>query len=114
MEERWRRISLRKELVEVIEAILGERPELGYSSISDFITDAARRRVEEIASHAGTPTIDTAIKVLAEHEVRRQAMETALKKCFGFEGGEFWRCIAGFMKKEIEKPSEANQTEQEE
>jgi len=106
---------LRKELVEVIEAIIGERPELGYSSISDFITDAARRRVEEIASLTGTtPTIDTAIKVLAEQEVRRQAMETALKKCFGFEGGEFWRCIAGFMKKEIEKPDEANQTEKEE
>ena len=50
-------------------------------------------------------TIDKAIRVLAEHEVRRRAMETALKKCFEFEGGEFWRCIAGFVKGEVEKTS---------
>ena len=40
-----------------------------------------------------------------EHEIRRQAMEKALKKCFEFEGGEFWRCIADFMEEEVEKPS---------
>ena len=102
MAERWRRISVRSELVQVIEEIIRERPELGYASISDFITDSVRRRVEEIASPTEVPAIDKAIRVLAEHEVRRRAMETALKKCFEFEGGEFWRCIAGFVKKDTE------------
>lgn len=102
MSERWRRISVRSELVQVIEEIIKKRPELGYASISDFITDSMRRRVEEIMSPIEVPTIDKAIKVLAEHEIRRQAMEVALKKCFEFEGGEFWRCIAGFVKKETE------------
>jgi len=105
MAERWRRISVRGELVQLIEEIIKERPELGYASISDFITDAVRRRVEEISGPRETHTLDKAIKVLAEQEVRRQAMEMALKKCFEFEGGEFWSCIASFMKKEIEKPS---------
>ncbi|MFQ6081049.1 MAG: ribbon-helix-helix domain-containing protein [Candidatus Bathyarchaeia archaeon] len=102
MGERWRRISVRSELVQVIEEIIEKRPELGYGSISDFITDSVRRRVEEIASLGEAPTLDKAIKVLAEHEIRRQAMEKALKKCFEFEGGEFWRCIAGFVKKETD------------
>ena len=105
MAERWRRISVRGELVQLIEEIIKGRPELGYGSISDFITDAVRRRVEEIAGPRETPTLDKAIRVLAEQEVRRQAMEMALKKCFGFEGGEFWSCIAGFVKEKVEKPS---------
>jgi len=107
MAERWRRISVRQELIQVIEGIMKERPELGYASISDFITDAVRRRVEEIMSPAEIPTLDKAIRVLAEQETRRQAIETALKKCFAFEGGEFWRCIAGFIKKETEDTQEA-------
>lgn len=105
MAERWRSISLRKELVQLIEQIIKRRPELGYASISDFITDAVRRRVEEIRKPGEAPSIDRAIKVLAEHEVRRQAIETALKKCFEFGGGEFWRCIAGFIKEKAEEPS---------
>ena len=104
MGERWRRISVRSELVQIIEEIIKKRPALGYASISDFITDSVRRRVEEIMSPTEAPTIDKAIKVLAEHEIRRQAMEKALKKCFEFEGGEFWRCIADFVKKDTESP----------
>jgi len=107
MAERWRRISLRQELVQLIEEIIKGRPELGYSSISDFITDAIRRRVEDVASFREAPTLDRAIRVLAEQETRRQAMETALKKCFEFEGGEFWRCIASFVKEDVEKPKES-------
>lgn len=105
MSERWRRISVRSDLVQLIEEIIGGRPELGYASIADFITDSVRRRVEEIMRHTEAPTIDKAIMVLAEHETRRQAMEAALKKCFEFQGGEFWRCIASFMKKEVERSS---------
>jgi len=110
MAERWRRISVRQELVRLIEEIIKERPELGYVSISDFITDAVRRRVEETTGLREGPSIDKAIKVLAEQEIRRQAMETALKKCFEFEDGEFWRCIADFMKEETKKPPEADKT----
>ncbi len=105
MSERWRRISVRSDLVQLIEEIIKNRPELGYVSIADFITDAVRRRIEEITMHLDAPTIDRAIMVLAEHEVRKQAIEAALKKCFEFEGGEFWRCIASFMRKEAKKAS---------
>jgi metal-responsive CopG/Arc/MetJ family transcriptional regulator len=105
MTERWRRISVRSDLVQLIEEIIRERSELGYSSIADFITDAVRRRVEEIMKHTEPLTIDRAIMVLAEHETRRQSIEAALKRCFELEGGEFWRCIASFMKKESEKSS---------
>jgi len=45
----WRRVSLRAELVEKIERIIESRPDLGYTSIADFIADAVRRRLEEIS-----------------------------------------------------------------
>jgi len=46
---RWRRVSLRTELIEKIERIIEQRPDLGYTSVADFIADAVRRRLDEIS-----------------------------------------------------------------
>jgi len=46
---KWRTISLRVELVEKIEKLLESRPDLGYSSVADFVADAVRRRLEEVS-----------------------------------------------------------------
>jgi Arc/MetJ-type ribon-helix-helix transcriptional regulator len=46
---KWRTISLRVELVEKIEKLIESRPDLGYSSVADFVADAVRRRLEELS-----------------------------------------------------------------
>ena len=45
----WRSESLRTELIEKIERIIEQRPDLGYTSVADFIADTVRRRLEEIS-----------------------------------------------------------------
>jgi len=44
----WRGVSLKKELVDSIERILSDYPDLGYKSVGDFVADATRRRMEEV------------------------------------------------------------------
>ena len=46
---RWRSVSLRTELIEKIEKLIEQRPDLGYTSVADFIADAVRRRLEELS-----------------------------------------------------------------
>ncbi|MEM2182502.1 MAG: CopG family transcriptional regulator [Nitrososphaerota archaeon] len=46
---KWKTISLRTELVEKVEKLIEHRPDLGYTSVADFIADAVRRRLEELS-----------------------------------------------------------------
>ena len=47
-EDPYRRVSLKKELVDVIEVFIKEHPEFGYRSIASFVEDAIRRRAEQL------------------------------------------------------------------
>ena len=44
----FRRISLKKELVDYVEEFIHDHPELGYRSIAQFVEDSMRRRAEEL------------------------------------------------------------------
>lgn len=43
----WKRVAIRKDLLETVEDVIAERPDLGYNSPTRFVEDAVRRRVEE-------------------------------------------------------------------
>ena len=45
---KYRGITLQKELVNVVEQYITTHPETGYKSLADFITDAVRKRCEEL------------------------------------------------------------------
>lgn len=42
----WKSISISEEMVEKIEKLINERPDLGFTSVSAFVTDAVRRLFE--------------------------------------------------------------------
>jgi len=44
----YRKISIKKELADAVEKLIGVNQEYGYRSIAAFLEDAARRRIEEI------------------------------------------------------------------
>ena len=44
----YRRVSLKKELVDAIEVFIHENKEYGYRSIANFVEDAIRRRSEQL------------------------------------------------------------------
>ena len=46
--DRYRGISLQRELVDKIEEYIKSHPEAGYKSLADFVTDALRKRCEEL------------------------------------------------------------------
>lgn len=46
--DRYRGISLQRELVDEIEEYIKTHPERGYKSLANFVTDAVRRRCEEL------------------------------------------------------------------
>jgi len=43
----WKSISLPEEMVEEIDRVIQQRPELGYKSVGSFVTSAVRRMIEE-------------------------------------------------------------------
>jgi hypothetical protein len=45
---KYRGITLQRELVDVIEQYIKSRPEMGYKSLADFITDAIREKCEQL------------------------------------------------------------------
>ncbi len=45
---KYKGISIPREMFDEIERIIEEHPELGYSSITDFIKDAVREKITEI------------------------------------------------------------------
>jgi len=44
----YRKISIKKELADAVEKLIGANQEYGYRSIAAFLEDATRRRIEEI------------------------------------------------------------------
>ena len=46
--DRYRGISLQRELVDRIEEYIKTHPETGYKSLADFVTDAVREKCEEL------------------------------------------------------------------
>jgi hypothetical protein len=46
----YRKISIKKELADVIEKFVKAKSGYGYRSIAAFLEDAARRRMEEIGN----------------------------------------------------------------
>ena len=53
--DRFRGISLQRELVDRIEEYINSHPETGYKSLADFVTDALRKRCEELKILVPTP-----------------------------------------------------------
>jgi metal-responsive CopG/Arc/MetJ family transcriptional regulator len=47
-DEGFRGISLKKELVDDVEKFIKEYPEVGYKNIAEFVSDAVRRRKEQL------------------------------------------------------------------
>jgi len=46
----YRGLTIPESLVEKIETLIKERKDLGYVSVSEFVKEALRRRIEEIES----------------------------------------------------------------
>jgi len=53
--DKYRGITLQRELVDKIEQYINDYPEKGYKSIADFVTDAVRRRAEDLQLFEVTP-----------------------------------------------------------
>ena len=47
----YRGLTIPESLIEKVEALIEERKELGYVSVSEFVKEAIRRRIEEIESN---------------------------------------------------------------
>jgi hypothetical protein len=52
---KYRQVSLSRELVDRIEEYIKTHPERGYKSLADFVTDAVRKRCEELKILVPTP-----------------------------------------------------------
>ena len=53
--DKYRGISLQRELVDKIEEFIKDHPERGYKSLADFVTEAVRKRCEELKILVPTP-----------------------------------------------------------
>jgi Arc/MetJ-type ribon-helix-helix transcriptional regulator len=53
--DKFRSISLTRELVDKIEEYIKNHPERGYKSLADFVTEAVRKRCEELKILVSTP-----------------------------------------------------------
>jgi len=54
--DRYKGVSLPKEMVEEIERIIKDNPELGYTSIADFVKDAVRDKLIKLKQTLATST----------------------------------------------------------
>ncbi|MCW4047335.1 MAG: ribbon-helix-helix domain-containing protein [Candidatus Bathyarchaeota archaeon] len=52
--DKYRGISLQRELVDIIEEYIKAHPEMGYKSLADFVTDAVREKCSELRIIAAT------------------------------------------------------------
>ena len=55
--DKYRGISLHKELVGAIEAYIKAHPEMGYKSLADFVTDAIREKCEKLGIFLPKPEL---------------------------------------------------------
>ena len=46
--DKYRGVSLQRELINMIEQYIKNHPEAGYKSLADFVTEAVRKRCEEL------------------------------------------------------------------
>jgi hypothetical protein len=46
--DKYRGVSLQRELINLIEEYIKAHPEMGYKSLADFVTDAVREKCEEL------------------------------------------------------------------
>jgi metal-responsive CopG/Arc/MetJ family transcriptional regulator len=53
--DKYRGVSLQKELLDAVESYIKAHPEMGYKSLADFVTDAVREKCEKL----GVFNIDT-------------------------------------------------------
>jgi hypothetical protein len=53
--EKYRGVSLQRELINKIEEYIKTHPEMGYKSLADFITDAVREKCEDLKILVPTP-----------------------------------------------------------
>jgi hypothetical protein len=53
--DRYRGVSLQRELVDKIEEYVKTHPETGYKSMADFVTDSVRKRCEDLRILVPTP-----------------------------------------------------------
>jgi len=56
--EKFRNISVKTELANKIEEFIEKCPEYGYRSISQFMEDAARQRLEQLKALSPTPRFE--------------------------------------------------------
>ncbi|MEM2107863.1 MAG: ribbon-helix-helix domain-containing protein [Candidatus Bathyarchaeia archaeon] len=59
--DKYRGVSLQRELVDLIEEYIRAHPEMGYKSLADFVTDAVREKCAELrilASAAELPQLE--------------------------------------------------------
>jgi hypothetical protein len=61
----WSRLGIPKAIFERIDKTIKERPDLGYTSVVDFLVDAARRRLEQLEAQELTAQI-AEVRQLAE------------------------------------------------
>ena len=52
--DKYRGVSLQRELINLIEEYIRAHPEMGYKSLADFVTDAVREKCEELKILAAT------------------------------------------------------------
>jgi hypothetical protein len=56
--DRYRGVSLQRELVDRIEEYVKTHPETGYKSMADFVTDAVRKRCEDLNILPSKPILE--------------------------------------------------------
>jgi len=59
--EKYRGVSLQRELINLIEEYIKAHPEMGYKSLADFVTDAVREKCEQLkilTPEAGLPPVE--------------------------------------------------------
>ena len=52
--DKYKGVSLPKEMVEEIEKIIRDNPELGYTSIADFVKEAVRDKLLKLKQNLAT------------------------------------------------------------
>jgi len=71
--DKYRGVSLHKDLVGAIEGYIKAHPEMGYKSLSDFVTDVLREKCEELGIFFPKPELpilehfnlnDTGVRIL--------------------------------------------------
>jgi hypothetical protein len=55
--DKYRGVSLQRELINLIEEYIKAHPEMGYKSLADFVTDAVREKCSDLKILVATPEL---------------------------------------------------------